>query len=180
MFFQEFANQVCLTYDERSLSRTFDHWFNLCSMQRKTHLEDYGKILLFPQMLKGRKLLDHLRFMKVFALSVFDINNLVIILMLYHSRYLGVASYTHNIIILSLFNSILHFIFIIHKLIPYNMSNLIPLNDIGGLILIWGCHWIEVLNNLEMLAIWQHGPLSCPLVLCLHIFVLMSFVHFII
>ena len=72
-----------------------------------TYLEDYGQILLLPHILRGRELLDHLRAMEAYVLRAFSIDNLIIIPMRDHCRYLGVISHLYNIVILSQFSNIL-------------------------------------------------------------------------
>ena len=94
------------------------------------YLEDYGKILLIPQILRGRgrELLDHLRAMEACILRAFNIDDLVIIPTLDHCKYLRVISHPHNIVILSQFNNILlcililpqydiYFSFSVHRLV---------------------------------------------------------------
>ena len=44
--------------------------------------------------------------------------------------------------------------------------------------LIWGCFWIELLSDSELLVFQYHWPPGRPRVLCLRIFVLMSYVDF--
>ncbi|KAL6316705.1 hypothetical protein AAG906_019636 [Vitis piasezkii] len=111
----------------------------------------------------GRELLDHLRAMEAYVLRTFSIDDLVIIPMRDHCRYLGVISHLYNIIILIQFSGILlcililsrcdlHFSFSIHRLVSHGMSSLVPIGDIRGLILIWGCLWIELLSDSELLA----------------------------
>ena len=127
------------------------------------YLEDYGQILLFPQILRGRKLLDHLRAMETYVLRTFSIDDLVIIPMRDHCRYPGVISHLYSIVILIQFNSILmciltlsrydlHFIFSAHRLVSHDMSSLVPIDGLRGLILIWGCLWIKLLSDSELLV----------------------------
>ncbi|RVW71069.1 hypothetical protein CK203_061494 [Vitis vinifera] len=47
----------------------------------------------------------------------------------------------------------LHFSFIIHRLVSHGMSSLVPIDDVRGLILIWGCLWIELLSDSELLVL---------------------------
>ncbi|KAL6324292.1 hypothetical protein AAG906_007405 [Vitis piasezkii] len=100
--------------------------------------------------------------MEAYILRAFNIDGLVIIHMLDHCRYLGVISHSHNIAILSQFSSILlcililpqydlYFSFSVHKLVSHDMGSFVPIGDIRGLILIWGCLWIELLSYLELL-----------------------------
>ena len=111
------------------------------------YLEDYGQILLLPQILRGRELLDHLRAKEVYVLWAFSIDNLVIIPIRDHCRYLGVISHLYSILILIQFSSTLlcifilsrcdlHFSFSVHRLVCHDMSSLIPIGNIRGLILI--------------------------------------------
>ena len=79
------------------------------------YLKDHGQILLIPQILKGRKLLDHLRAMEAYVLRAFSIDDLVIIPMRYHCKYLGVISHLYSIVILSQFSSILLCILILSQ-----------------------------------------------------------------
>ncbi|RVW62623.1 hypothetical protein CK203_063480 [Vitis vinifera] len=44
----------------------------------------------------------------------------------------------------------LHFSFSVHRLVSHDMSSLVPIGDIG-LILIWGCLWIELLSDSDLL-----------------------------
>nr|CAN81840.1 hypothetical protein VITISV_033740 [Vitis vinifera] len=53
------------------------------------YLEDYGKVLLIPHILRERELLDHLRAMEACILRAFNIDDLVIIPTLDHYKYLG-------------------------------------------------------------------------------------------
>ena len=119
------------------------------------YLEDYGQILLFPQILRGKASLDHLRAMKAYVLRIFSIDDLVIIPIRDHCRHPGVISHPYSIIILIRLSSILlcililsqydlPFSFSVHRLVSHGMSSLIPIDDIRGLILIWGCLWIEL------------------------------------
>nr|CAN80486.1 hypothetical protein VITISV_013886 [Vitis vinifera] len=41
----------------------------------------------------------------------------------------------------------LHFSFSVHRLVSHDMSSLVPIDDVRGLILIWGCLWIELLSD---------------------------------
>ena len=127
------------------------------------YLEDYGQILLFSQILRGRELVDHLRAMETYFLRTFSIDDLVIIPMRDHCRYPGVISHPYSIVILSQFSSILlcililsrcdlHFSFSVRRLVSHDMSSLVPIGDVRGLILIWGCLWIELLSDLELLV----------------------------
>ena len=106
-----------------------------------TYLEDYGQILLLPHILRGRELLDHLRAMEAYVLRAFSIDNLIIIPMRDHCRYLGVISHLYNIVILSQFSNILlcililprydlYFSFSVYRLVPHDMSSLVPIGDI--------------------------------------------------
>ena len=127
------------------------------------YLEDYGQILLFSQILRGRELLDHLRAMEAYFLRTFSIDGLAIIPMRDHCRYLGVISHLYSIVILIQFSSTLlrilmlsrcdlHFSFSVHRLVSHGMSSLVPIGDIIGLILIWVCLWIELLSDLDLLV----------------------------
>ena len=127
------------------------------------YLEDYGQVLLLPQILRGRELLDHLRAMETYVLRTFSIDDLVIIPMRDHCRYLGVISHPYSMVILSQFSSILlcililsqcdfHFSFSVHRLVSHGMSSLVPIGDIIGLILIWVCLWIELLSDSDLLV----------------------------
>ena len=127
------------------------------------YLEDYGQILFLPQILRGKELLDHLRAMEAYVLLTFNIDNLVIIPMRDHCRYPGVISYLYSIIILIQFSSTLlcililsrcdlHFSFSVHRLVSHSMSGLVPIGDVRGLILIWGCLWIKLLSDSELLV----------------------------
>ena len=109
------------------------------------YLEDYGQILLLPQILRGRELSDHLRTMETYVLRTFSIDDLVIIPMRDHCRYPGVISRLYNIIILIQFSSTLlcilllsqcdlHLSFSVYRLVPHDMSSLIPIGDVRGLI----------------------------------------------
>ncbi|KAL6322752.1 hypothetical protein AAG906_018633 [Vitis piasezkii] len=114
------------------------------------YLEDYGQILLIPQILRGRELLDHLRAMEAYVLRAFSIDNLVIIPMRDHCRYLDqFSNILLCILILSQYD--LHFSFSVHRLVSHGMSSLVPIGNIRGLILIWGCLWIELLSDSELL-----------------------------
>ena len=121
-------------------------------------LEDYGQILFLPQILRGRELVDHLRAMETYVLRTFNMDDLVIIPMPDPCRYLGVISRLYNIIILIQFSSTflcililswcdLHFRFSVHRLVSHDMSSLVPIGDVRGLIPIWGCLWIELLSD---------------------------------
>ena len=101
--------------------------------------------------------------MEAHVLRTFSIDDLVIIPMQDHYRYLGVILYLYNIVILSQFSSILlcililsqydlHFSFNVHRLVSPDMSNLVPIGDIRGLILIWECLWIELLSDSKLLV----------------------------
>ena len=125
--------------------------------------EDYGQILLLPHILRGRELVDHLRAMETYVLRTFSIDDLVIIPMRDHCRYPGVISHLYSIVILIQFNSILmciltlsrydlHFIFSAHRLVSHDMSSLVPIDGLRGLILIWGCLWIKLLSDSELLV----------------------------
>ena len=127
------------------------------------YLEDYGQILLLPQILRGRELVDHLIAMETYVLWTFSIDGLVIIPMRDHCRYPRVVSHPYSIVILIQFSSILlcililsqcdlHFSFSVHRLISHDMSSLVPIGGIKGLILIWGCLWIELLSDSELLV----------------------------
>ena len=127
------------------------------------YLEDYGKVLLIPHILRERELLDHLRAMEACILRTFNIDDLVIIPTLDHYKYLGVISHPHSIVILNQFNDILlcililpqydfYFSFSVHKLVCNGMSSFIPIGDIRGLILTWRCRWIELLSYSELLV----------------------------
>ena len=127
------------------------------------YLKDYGQILLLPQILRRRELLDHLRAMEAYVLRAFSIDDLVIISTLDHCKYLGVISHPHSIVILSQFNSILlciimlpqydlYLSFSVHILVSHEMSSLVPVNDIRWLILIQGCLQIELLSDSELLV----------------------------
>ena len=127
------------------------------------YLEDYGKILLFSQILRGRELLDHLRAMEAYVLRTFSIDSLVIIPTRDHCRYPGVISRLYSIVILIQFSSTLlcililsrcdlHFSFNVHRLVFHDMSSLVPIGDIRGLILIWGYLWIELLSDSDLLV----------------------------
>ena len=126
-------------------------------------LEDYGQILFLLQILRGRELLDHLRAMETYVLRTFSIDDLVIIPMRDHCRYPGVISHFYSIVILIQFSSTLlrilmlsrcnlHFSFSIHRLVSHCMSSLVPIGDVRGLILIWGCFWIELLSDSDLLV----------------------------
>ena len=127
------------------------------------YLEDYGQILFLLQILRGRELVDHLRAMEAYVLPTFSIDGLVIILMRDHCRYPGVISHPYSIVILIQLNSTLlcililsrcnlHFIFSFHRLVSHGMSSLVPIGDVRGLILIWGCLWIELLSDSKPLV----------------------------
>ena len=127
------------------------------------YLEDYGKILLIPHILRGKELLDHLRAMETYVLRIFSIDDLVIIPMRDHCRYPGVISRLYNIIILIQFSSTflcililswcdLHSSFSLHRLVSHDMSSLVPIGDVRGLILIWVCLWIELLSDSDLLV----------------------------
>ena len=126
------------------------------ALSRKCGVHNYGKILFIPQILSGRELVDHLRAMEAYVLQTFSIDDLVIIPMRYHCRYLGVISHPYSIVILSQFSSILrcdlHFSFSVHRLASHGMSSLVPIGDVRGLILIWGCLWIELLSDSDLLV----------------------------
>ena len=126
-------------------------------------LENYGQILFLLRMLRRRELVDHLRAMETYVLRIFSIDDLVIIPMRDHCRYPGVISRLYSIIILIQFSSTLlcililsrcdlHCSFSVHRLVSHDMSSLVPIGDIRGLILIWGCLWIELLSDLELLV----------------------------
>ena len=119
------------------------------------YLDDYGQILFLLRILRRKGLVDHLRVMEAYVLRTFNIDRLVIIPMRDHCRYPGVISRLYSIIILIQFSTILlcililswcdlHFVFSVHRLVSHGMSSLIPIDDIRGLILIWGCLWIEL------------------------------------
>ena len=127
------------------------------------YLEDYGQILFFLRILRGREVLDHLRAMEAYVLQIFSIDNLVIIPMRDHCRYPGMISRLYSIVILIQFSSTLlcilllsqcdlHLSFSIHRLVSHGMSSLAPIGDVRGLILIWGCLWIELLSDSELLV----------------------------
>ena len=127
------------------------------------YLEDYGQILLFSQILRGRELSDHLRAMEAYVLRTFSIDDLVIIPMRDHCKYPGGTSCLYNIVILIQFSSTLlcililsrcglHSSFSVHRLVSHDMSNLVPVGDVRGLILIWGCLWIEFLSDSDLLV----------------------------
>ncbi|KAL6326311.1 hypothetical protein AAG906_005505 [Vitis piasezkii] len=59
----------------------------------------------------------------------------------------GVISHPYSIVILILSRCDLHFSFGVHRLVSHGMSGLVPIGDIIGLILIWGCLWIELLSD---------------------------------
>ena len=126
-------------------------------------LEDYGQILFLLQILRGRELVDHLRVMETYVQQTFSIDDLVIIPMLDHCRYPGVISHPYSIVILIQFSSTLlrilmlsrcdiHFSFSVHRLASHGMSSLVPIGDVRGLILIWGCLWIELLSDSDLLV----------------------------
>ena len=126
-------------------------------------LEDYGQILFLLQILRGRELADHLRAMETYVLQTFSIDDLVIIPMRDHCRYSGVISHLYSIVILIQFSSTLlcipillwcdlHFSFSVHRLVSHDMSSLVLIGDIRGLILIWGCLWIELLSDSKPLV----------------------------
>ena len=127
------------------------------------YLEDYGKILFLLQILRGRELVDHLRAMETYVQQTFSIDDLVIIPMRDHCRYPGVISHLYSIVILIQFSSTLlcililsrcdlHFSFSVHRLVSHDMSSLVPIGDVRGLILIWGCLWIELLSDSDLLV----------------------------
>ena len=127
------------------------------------YLEDYGQILFLLQILRGRELVDHLRAMETYVLRTFSIDDLIIIPMRDHCRHLGVISHPYNIVILIQFSSTLlcililsrcdlHFSFSVHRLVSHVMSSLVPIGDVRGLILIWGCLWIELLSDSDLLV----------------------------
>ena len=126
-------------------------------------LEDYGQILSLLQILRGRELLDHLRAMEAYFQQTFSIDDLVIIPMRDHCRHPRVISHPYSIVILIQFSStllcililsrcVLHFSFSVHRLVSHDMSSLVPIGDIRELILSWGCLWIELLSDLELLV----------------------------
>ncbi|RVX05251.1 hypothetical protein CK203_020142 [Vitis vinifera] len=43
------------------------------------------------------------------------------------------------------------FHFRVHRLVSHDMSSLVPIGDVRGLILIWRCLWIELLSDSELL-----------------------------
>ncbi|KAL6332561.1 hypothetical protein AAG906_008981 [Vitis piasezkii] len=86
------------------------------------YLEDYGQILLLPQILRGRELLDHLRAMETYVLRTFSIDDLVIIPMRDHCRYPGVISHPYSIVILIQFSSILLCILILSRIPRHEQS----------------------------------------------------------
>ena len=127
------------------------------------YLEDYGQTLLISQILRGKELVDHLRAMETYVLQTFSIDGLVIIHMRDHCRYPGVTSHSYSIIILIQFSDILlsililswhdlHFSFSVNRLVSHDMSSLVPIGDLRGLILIWGCLWIELLSDSKLLV----------------------------
>ena len=127
------------------------------------YLEDYGKILFLPQILRERELVDHLRAMETYVLRTFSIDDQVIIPMRDHCRYPRVISCLYSIVILIQFSSTLlcililsqydlHSNFSVHRLVSHDMSSLVPIGDIRGLILIWGCLWIELLSDSDLLV----------------------------
>ena len=111
------------------------------------YLEDYGQILLLPQIIRGRELLDHLIAMEAYVMWAFSIDDLVIIPMRDHCKYPGVISHLYSIIIINQFRNTLlcililsqydlHFIFTVHRLVSHDMSSLVPIDDMRELILI--------------------------------------------
>ena len=54
------------------------------------------------------------------------------------------------ILILSQYD--LHSSFSVHRLVSHDMSSLVPIGDVRGLILIWRCLWIELLSDSELLV----------------------------
>ena len=101
--------------------------------------------------------------MEAYFLRTFSIDDLVIIPMRDHCRYPGVISHLYSIVILIQFSCTLlrilmlswcdlHFSFSVHRLASHGMSSLVPIDDIRGLILIWGCLWIELLSDSDLLV----------------------------
>ncbi|KAL6313530.1 hypothetical protein AAG906_005481 [Vitis piasezkii] len=122
------------------------------------YLENYGQILLFPQILKGRELLDHLRAMEVYVLRAFNIDNLVIIPTLDHCRYLGVISHSHNIVILNQFSIRPLFQFQHPQTSTPRHEQSRPHRRHQRTYLIWGCFWIELLRNSKLLVFYTLSP----------------------
>ena len=96
--------------------------------------------------------------MEAYVPQTFSIDGLVIIPTRDHCRYLGVISHLYSIVILIQFSSTLlcililprcdlHFSFSVHRLVSHDMSSFVPIGDVRGLILIWGCLWIEFLSD---------------------------------
>ncbi|RVW81513.1 hypothetical protein CK203_051872 [Vitis vinifera] len=90
-----------------------------------------------------------------------------------HCRYPRVISRLYNIVILIQFSSTLlcililsrcdlHFSFSVHGLVFHDMSSLVPIGNIRGLILIWGCLWIELLSDSDLLDLIDSGAVSFP------------------
>ncbi|RVW37592.1 hypothetical protein CK203_074002 [Vitis vinifera] len=92
-----------------------------------------------------------------------------------HARSLQTSrsdSHPYSIVILIQFSSTLlcililsrcdlHFSFSVHRLVSHDMSSLVPIGDIRGLTLIWGCLWIELLSDSDLLV--SYGAVSLPI-----------------
>ncbi|RVW49357.1 hypothetical protein CK203_092671 [Vitis vinifera] len=97
----------------------------------------WSDIIPSPDM-RGKELVDHLRAMETCVQQTFSIDGLAIIPMRDHCRYPGVISHLYSIAILI-------------QLASHGMSSLVPIGDVRGLILIWGCLWIELLSDSDLL-----------------------------
>ncbi|RVW18264.1 hypothetical protein CK203_114915 [Vitis vinifera] len=123
------------------------------------YLEDYGQILFLPDT-EGKELVDHLRAMeRMFcglSASTTWLSSYARSLQIPRSDF-----HLYSIVILIQFSSTLlcililsrcdlHFSFSVHRL-SHGMSSLVPIGDVRGLILIWGCLWIELLSDSDLL-----------------------------
>ncbi|RVW37737.1 hypothetical protein CK203_094967 [Vitis vinifera] len=85
---------------------------------------------IIPSQILREELVDHLRAMETYVLRTFSIDDLVIILC-------EIIADTQD--------------FSVHRLVSHGMSSLVPIGDVRGLILIWGCLWIELLSDSDLL-----------------------------